>query len=433
MKLAIILFILTYILIFAFSKYKHYVALISALLFVILGILPFNKIIDNIDFNVLLMILGIMGTVNLFIDSKMPEKISDFLIELTPNIKWMTISLAIFAGVVSAFIDNVATVLMIAPVALEISKKVKTSPVPILIVISIFSNLEGAATLVGDTTSILLAGASNMNFVDFFIYNGKMGLFFIVQLSLIACVIVLYFLVRKEDKKISKEGNTEVEDFFPTILLFGTIFTLIILSFFPNKPDISNGIVCMIFFIIGLLRNIIKTKTNKKIFNYLFGKKPKDVLIENIKKLDFETILLLTSLFIIIGGIKEAGLIDGISNTFVKISSDPFVLYTCIVFFSCIISAFIDNIPYVATMLPVVYALSTKLGIEPTVLYYGLIIGATLGGNLTPVGASANIASIGILNKNGYQVSTSEYSKYSIPITLTAVFTGYLITYLLYF
>ena len=143
--------------------------------------------------------------------------------------------------------------------------------------------------------------------------------------------------------------------------------------------------------------------------------------------IDYQTLLLLTGLFIVIGGIKYMGVIDALSNVFYNSSSNVFVLYTILVFFSCIISAFIDNIPYVATMLPVVSALSIKLGIDPTILYYGLIIGATLGGNLTPVGASANIASIGILNKNGYKVSLKEYLSYSVPITLIAVLTGYLL------
>ena len=170
MTLAIVLFILTYALIFAFSEKKHLVALISAVLFVVFGILPVNKVFSSIDFNVLLMILGIMGTVNLFIDSKMPNKIADIVIDKAKNVKWMTIYLAVFAGIVSAFVDNVATVLMIAPVALTICKKLNIRPVPVIISISIFSNLEGAATLVGDTTSILLAGSANMNFLDFFIY-----------------------------------------------------------------------------------------------------------------------------------------------------------------------------------------------------------------------------------------------------------------------
>ena len=414
MKLALILFILTYVFLFIFSNHKHIVSLISALIFVILGILPVNKIFSSIDFNVLMMILGIMGIVNLFIDSKMPNKLSDMIIDKSPNVKWMTVYLALFSAVVSAFVDNVATVLMIAPVALSVSKKLKISPVPILISISIFSNLEGAATLVGDTTSILLAGHANMNFLDFFIYNGKVGLFFIIQLGTVLSLSVLFHKLRKEKKEIHKEGETKVDDLFPTYMLGLTLLTLIIISFFSNKPALSNGIVCMVFYIIGLIRDIIKDK------NFT-------ALKDQLMIIDYQTLLLLASLFVIIGGINEAGVINAISKLFEGISTNTFVLYTCLVFFSVIISAFIDNIPYVATMLPVVSSLSVSLGIEPTVLFYGLIIGATLGGNLTPVGASANITSIGILNKNGYSISLKEYLSYSVPITLIAVLTGYLL------
>ena len=148
--------------------------------------------------------------------------------------------------------------------------------------------------------------------------------------------------------------------------------------------------------------------------------------------IDYQTLLLLASLFVIIGGINEAGVINKISEFFTSVSSNVFVLYTLIVFVSVIISAFIDNIPYVATMLSVVSLMATNLGINPTVLYYGLIIGATLGGNITPVGASANIASIGILNKNGYNVSLKEYISFSIPITIIAVLSGYVIVLLEY-
>lgn len=418
MTLAIILFILTYVFIFVFSNHKHIVGLISAIIFVVLGILPLNKVVSSIDFNVLLMILGIMGTVNLFIDSKMPNKISDTVIKASPNIKWMTIFLALFSAIVSAFVDNVATVLMIAPVALSIAKKLNTSPVPILISISIFSNLEGAATLVGDTTSILLAGAANMNFLDFFFYEGHIGLFFIIQIGTILSLLVLYFKI-KGTKKINSSDSTIVNDYFPTYLLVGTILALIIASFIPDKSPLTNGIICISFYIIGLIRDLIKDKDIK-------------ILKNNLMIIDYQTLLLLASLFVIIGGINEAGVIDKISEFFVSVSSNVFVLYTLLVFVSVIISAFIDNIPYVATMLPVVSLMAMNLGVSPTVLYYGLIIGATLGGNITPVGASANIASIGILNKNGYNVSLKEYISYSIPITIIAVISGYIIVILEY-
>src|SRR5690606_37165377 len=133
------------------------------------------------------------------------------------------IILAVFAGIVSAFVDNVATVLMVAPVALSVCKKLGISPVASLIVISISSNLQGSATLVGDTTSILLAGELDMNFLDFFWYQGRPGLFFINQLGALATVFVMMFLFRKDTMKITFEERTEVKDYFPTYLIVGMI------------------------------------------------------------------------------------------------------------------------------------------------------------------------------------------------------------------
>lgn len=153
---AIILFALTYICLLSLPKYRAYVALVSAALFVALGFVPIGEVFATVDWNVIMMIAGTMGTVALFIESKMPARLADMLIERTPNVKWAVIVLSLFASLISAFVDNVATVLMVAPVALTIAGKLGISPVNSIIAISIASNLQGAATLVGDTTSILL-------------------------------------------------------------------------------------------------------------------------------------------------------------------------------------------------------------------------------------------------------------------------------------
>ena len=314
-----------------FSKYKAYIACISASLFVMLGFLPTEKIIENIDFNVLLMILGTMGIVSLFIESKMPNMLSDIIIKKANSVKGMTIALAIFSGVVSAFVDNVATVLMIAPVTLAVAKKLKVSPVPIILAVSIFSNLEGAATLVGDTTSILLAGAMKMNFMDFFFYENKIGLFFIVQLGLIASAIVLYFIVRKLNNKINDPRVEKISDYTPTILLELTVLSLIVVSFFKEKPELINGYICMFYFIVGLFIKITKNKNIK-------------CIIPNLKEIDYETIILLASLFVIIGGIKETGAIEEIGKLFMSFgSNNSFIMYTLIVIVSIVVSAFIES------------------------------------------------------------------------------------------
>jgi len=152
-----------------------------------------------------------------------------------------------------------------------------------------------------------------------------------------------------------------------------------------------------------------------------------------LKEIDYKTLLLLGSLFVVIASLGEAGVIDQIAQLFVKIGGDNlFLMYSLIVWGSVLMSAFIDNIPYVATMLPVVSGIAAMMGCSPYVLYFGLLTGSTLGGNLTPIGASANIATIGILQKEGHKVKTSDFLKIGVPFTLTAVIMGYLFIWLVW-
>lgn len=428
---ALIIFIVTYVLLIAFQKWRPYIALGSAALFIILGycgVFEMNILsaLKAVDYNVLMMISGTMATVSLFIESKMPQRLSEILLHKVSNVKWAIAVLSLFAGVISAFVDNVATVLMVAPVGLAISKKLKISPVPVLISIAVSSNLQGAATLVGDTTSILLGGFADMNFMEFFWMNGRPGIFFGVELGAIASLLVLLFIFRKNTQPIDSKVETTVEDYFPSILMIATVVFLIIASFLP-KPEsgalltlyeLRSGLICVALCLIGIIRACIQRK-NGEVVKLVLGEFDKD------------TVLLLFGLFIIIEGIKSAGVIDAIAQLFFKVSGDnPFLLYTIIVFASVVLSAFIDNIPYVATMLPVVQSIAALMGLPAYVFYFGLLTGATLGGNLTPIGASANIAAIGILRKNGETVKTKDFLKIGVPFTLSAVLVGYAFVWL---
>ena len=175
----------------------------------------------------------------------------------------------------------------------------------------------------------------------------------------------------------------------------------------------KNGLVCLALLAVGLIYTAVHEKSA-------------DVVKRVVADLDKDTIILLFGLFIVIGGIKAAGVIDAIAGLFNSIAGDnPFMLYTLLVFFSVLMSAFVDNIPYVATMLPVVTSLSAMMGVEPYVFYFGLLTGATLGGNLTPIGASANITGIGILRKNGETVTLKDFLRIGVPFTLSAVLCGY--------
>ena len=430
MILALILFALIYTLMLALPQQRPFVALGGAAAFLLLGQLgvydfTLADAAGAVDFNVLLMMAGTMGTVSLFIASKMPARLAEQLIVRVPNVKWAVCMLALFAGFISAFVDNVATVLMVAPVGLAIARKLKISPVPVLISIAVSSNLQGAATLVGDTTSILLGGFAGMNFFDFFWMKGRPGIFFGVELGALASLGVLLFLFRNQTQPIAAKVETEVEDDVPAALMLLTVGLLIAASFLPCPAggvlralyDLRSGIVCLSLCLFGVGRACLRSKSAKP-------------LVQTAKELDCDTLLLLFGLFILIEGVSRAGVIDAAAQLFYRLSGDdPFRLYTLLVFVSVALSAFIDNIPYVAAMLPVVQSIAAMMnggaGFPPELFYFGLLTGATLGGNLTPIGASANIAAIGILRKNGEIVRTKDFLRIGIPFTLAAVLTGY--------
>ena len=414
--IAIILFILMYVVMIVKTEWRLYAIWGVAVLFVLFGILQRNPLywLSVINWNVIMMIGGTMVIVYYFIESKMPNRLAEIILEKCPTVMWVIILMSLFAGAVSAFIDNVATVLMIAPVGLAICKKLKISPVPMLLAIAVSSNLQGAATLVGDTTSIMLGAYANMNFMQFFFMHGKPGIFFAVELGALLTVPVMLFLFHNLNQPVEAEEKTKVEGIFPTIALCGVVVCLIIASFIPNTPSTINGIICVV---IALLCMAVDFRMKK--------------MPENLKKailsIDFETLCILTGLFLVIQGITDVGIIDMVANGIAKVGGkNIFLLYTIIVWGSVLFSAFVDNIPYVATMLPIITGISQLLGIEPYLLYFGLLSGATLGGNITPIGASANITAVGMLKQNGYTVKFSDFMKIGLPFTFVAVMAGYL-------
>lgn len=413
---AFILFVLMYILMIAKPAYRPFYALSVAAIFLLSGILPPDRLMSTINWNVLLMMSGTMIIVYYFIDSHMPSLLADILLKKSRNFMWVTILMSLFAGMISALIDNVATVLMVAPVGMAICKKLKISPVGIILSIAVSSNLQGAATLVGDTTSIMLGDYADMNFMNFFWMKGRPGIFFAVELGALATIPVMMFLFRKEKAPVSTREKTSVSinNYVPTAMLLLMVASLIAASFIPDSPPMINGVICCLLALITVLIDLIQEKNA-------------DRAIAAFKNLDFETLGLLLGLFIVIGGLTNAGIIDDFANLIIHFGgNNKFLLYTIVVWGSVLISAFVDNIPYVATMLPVLTAVTTTLSMEPYLLYFGLLSGATLGGNITPVGASANITAVGLLKKEGYQVSFKDFIQIGIPYTLTAVIIGYL-------
>ena len=326
--IAIALFAITYVLLFALPKFRAWVALGSAVVFTVwltffCGDVEFTFLdaLGAIDFNVLMMIAGTMGIVSLFIESKMPMRIADVLLSKFKNVKMAIVAMALLAGIVSAFVDNVATVLMIAPIALAVCKKQNISPVAPIIAIAISSNLQGAATLVGDTTSILLGGYANMTFFDFFVFQGRAGIFWAVELGALMTAFILLYIFRKETQPLSLSDKTEVTDYVPSFLMVGVVVLLILASFLPTPEEgfllalynLRNGLICVSLMLVGLIVNVIRTKKW-------------DSVIAVFKEMDYETLLLLASLFIVIQGITSAGVITKLSEALVALGGDNLFL-----------------------------------------------------------------------------------------------------------
>ncbi len=262
---ALALFGLMYVGIICFPKVKMWVALAVAALYVILGVLPLGQILGAINWNALMMITGTMLIVYYFIESQMPNRIADSLLRKAPNVMWVTILMSLFSGIVSAFIDNVATVLMVAPVGIAVCSKLKINPVGMIIAIAVSSNLQGAATLVGDTTSIMLAAHARMDFMDFFWMDGRPGMFFAVELGAMATIPIMMILFRKDRQSVRSEVRTDVSDHIPSVMLVLMVVLLIAASFIPNKPDLTNGIICMALALLTAAAESIRAKTAKSI------------------------------------------------------------------------------------------------------------------------------------------------------------------------
>jgi len=425
MVIALSLFLITYLALLIFSNHKAYIAIAMAAVFLLLGYTQFSNVFSSaMNWNVFMIIAGTMIVVSEFIESGMPALLADWMMSKVSSTKWAIILLAGFAGVISAFVDNVATVLIVAPIALDIAKKTKMSPVPLVIAVSVFANIQGFATLVGDTTSVMLAGPQfgNMNFFDFFFINGNIGPFFIVQTGTIVSLVMLWIILGKQHETIEFKHQTIVKDYSPSFFLAAILILLIIASFIPNLPLEINGYITLGTALVFVIYRLLIKKQSKAILNA-------------VRAIDFETLGLLFGLFILIMGLENQGVIAAMGDFLESVGNgDPFMIYTIIVLVSVLFSAFIDNIPYVATLLPVMMrvGLSLNLPVPPYLLLFGLLAGATLGGNLTPIGASANIAGIGFLKKVGFKVTFKDFFKIGFPITLAALATGYILIFILF-
>lgn len=257
-----------------------------------------------------------------------------------------------------------------------------------------------------------------MNFSDFFFYKGRLSIFFAVQIGALASLVILYFVFRANKEEIKPLLVERIRSWVPTLFLMALILALAGSSFISTGFSYTAGILCLLFGAISFI-------WQRFAFN--------EPIVKRIKGLDWETALFLIGIFIIVGAVSITGWLEKFSDLLsLIIGQNIFMGYTLIVIASVFISAFVDNVPFLAAMLPVAVSMSVKLNISPTLFLFGLLIGASLGGNITPIGASANIVACGLLKKEGVRVGFKDFMKIGLPFTFAAVSAAYLFVWLVW-
>ena len=415
---ALIVFAISYFLFVCLPHKRALVALAGSLLLVLTQTISLKEAFLAVNWNVMGIFVGTLIIADVFMQSRVPAYIAEVIVDRAKSTVWAILFICILSCFISAFVENVATVLIVAPIALALAKKLKINPMNMMIAIAVSSNLQGTATLIGDPPSMLLGGFAKMNFGDFFFYHGKPSIFFAVELGAFASFCVLYFIFRKHKTKTQLIPVEKVKSWVPTILLVSLIVLLALTSFFDSGFTSLAGQLCMVFGILALVWEKLVNKTS---------------IISGFKGLDWDTTFFLMGIFIIVGAISLTGWIQVLANYLANlVGGNIFLGYTAIVFISVILSAFIDNVPFLAAMLPVAMIMSDKLQINPSLFLFGLLIGASLGGNITPIGASANIVACGLLKKEGYRVKFTDFMKIGIPFTIVAVTVAYLFVWFIW-
>ena len=379
-----------------------------------------HAFLELINWNILMIYVGSMTIAALFLYSKVPARIADALIRMSPNTGIAIILILAMTGIISIFVENVATVLVMAPIAISLSKKLKVNLVPFMIGLAVMSNLEGTATLVGDPPSMIFASYAGYNFNDFFVHQGTLSIFFIIQIGMIAGCIFFYFIFGKiRDKAVV--DKEPVISYFPAILLLAMIFGLAAISFMSTELGYASGIFVLSLGCVGLIwYKINQKKTGEEVWTL-------------VKELDWETIFFLIGIFIVVGAISEAGLLVDLAVFIEKITGGSKLIgFVLILLLSVIISGFVDNVPYIIVMLPVAATLAQNMNITGELYMFALLVGSCLGGNLTPFGASANIVSMGILKKEGHPINFGGFLKISAPFTIITTTAAALLLWVLW-
>ncbi|MDR0383340.1 MAG: anion permease [Spirochaetaceae bacterium] len=387
---------------------KAFISLAAAVIVVLLGIIgPVQALTEHINWNILMIYVGSLVIADLFIYSRAPARIADNIVNMAPNAGIAIVVIIVITGLISAFVENVATVLVMAPIALALSKKLNMKPDLFMVGLAVMANLQGTATLVGDPPSMIFASFADYGFNDFFFYEGRLSIFFVVQTGMLAGALFFYIVFSKIGKRKVFVEKEKVLSLVPSALLVLMVASLALCSFILNSGvTLTAGLLVAGLGIAGILW-------------YAFVRKESGAAVKKLLLgLDWETIFFLIGIFVVVGALSDTGLLADFAGYLNGVIGGNLLAgFVIVIIVSIIISGFVDNVPYIIAMLPVVKTLSVSMNIQPELYMFALLVGSCLGGNLTPFGASANIVAIGILKKEGINLNFQRWLKTGIPFT----------------
>lgn len=404
--IAISIFLLVMIAIISEKVNRAVAAVAGALLMLIFNIVSFENGLKHIDFNTIGVLIGMMLFVSVVKNSGLFEYIAIFSAKKSKGDPWkIMLCFMVLIAILSAILDNVTTVLLIGPMTIVITQILKINPTPFLITQILASNIGGTSTLIGDPPNIMIGSAANLSFMDFVVNLGP-----IVIIILFATIICFKFVFKKH-------------------LVVEAIYKEEILSLDENKAIkdkslLIKSIIMMIFILLGFaLHNIIHIEssvvalTGATIMIFI-GKQDVDEILSSI---EWSTIAFFGGLFIVVGGLVEVGIINFIAEYLINATKGHLIITMLVILWlSAIISSFLDNIPFVATLIPLILTMQSQ-GVDVTPIWWATSLGACLGGNGTLIGASANIVLSNIGQKNGYPITFKEYFKIGFPLMILSI------------
>ncbi len=414
---AITIFVVIYTFIISEKINRTTIAFFGAVLLLVFKIITQEQAIETIDFNTIGMLIGMMIIVNILRRTGAFEYVAIKFAKMVKGEPWkVLVVFAALTAVASALLDNVTTILLIIPVTLVITETLEISPVLFILPLILSSNIGGTATLIGDPPNIMIGSASGMGFMDFIINLAP------VVVVIFAAVILIFRFMYKKKLVISKEQrekimlmdeNLAIKDkklLKKSVIVLGITIVGFVLHQYLNFESATVALV-------GAALLLLVSKLD-----------PEEILLD----VEWPTIFFFIALFILVGGLEEVGVIEFLAKGLLGMTGDNFVLLVILILWgSAIASAFLDNIPFVATMIPLIKSIAVMSALPITPMWWALALGACLGGNGTLVGASANVIASGMLKKQGYKLSFMDYTKVGFPIMIVSVVisTVYLIVF----